>query len=210
VALQLISLSGRRGQFHLFARVLRRRQKSPRHALAGFAHREFAASGHREYRTVPWSQALATSAHRRLTARSSGAPTAWGPGRAVPHFVIMHRAARAPRRRLPLSSNVRPQKRGSSGFRVGSLGRGWAGTGLTRAGGLRLDFAKAVGQPNRRKSIASNDLGDRWPSSLTVGAFLAHLQARARPPESPTQKSEEPEKAAPLALCIRSDTIAAC
>jgi hypothetical protein len=114
MALRLISLSGRRGQFHLLACVRRRRQKSPRHALAGFAHQEFAASGHREYRTVPRLHASATSAHRRLTPRSSGAPTAWGPGRAVPHFVIMHRAARAPRRRLPLSSNVRPHKQNAA------------------------------------------------------------------------------------------------
>jgi hypothetical protein len=106
-ARQLFSLSGRRGQLHCFARVLRRRLKSSHYALIGFAHREFAASSHQEYRATPRSHAFATTAHRRLTPRSSGAPTA---GHRAPaggtRYIFTGRRAVACRCR-PLSSNVR-------------------------------------------------------------------------------------------------------
>ena len=45
---------------------------------------------------------------RCLTLRSSGQPTAWHPGREALWYML-HLAARAPRRRPPLSSNVRPR-----------------------------------------------------------------------------------------------------
>ena len=47
---------------------------------------------------------------RGLTCRSTGAPTAWHPGRAAPCF-ILRRAARAPRRRRPVNSTLDHAKR---------------------------------------------------------------------------------------------------
>jgi hypothetical protein len=56
------------------------------------------------------SQHHPPSEHCCLTPRSSGASTAWRPGREAPTQAIMRLAARAPRRCRPLSSNVRPHK----------------------------------------------------------------------------------------------------